>query len=67
MKVYNFSKQLTEKAKDEKCPRCSGFGAIAHDKDGRSCYLCNGHGYLWISQSGWTRAKYSRMENSQLY
>jgi DnaJ-class molecular chaperone len=67
MKVYNHSRQLVEKAKDEKCPRCKGFGATSHDQDGKNCYLCHGNGHLWVAESGWTRAKYAKMEDSQLF
>lgn len=65
MKVYNKSTLLTEKAKQVKCPRCSGFGRNSGDEE--NCFICNGYGYAWISQTGWTRAFYARQENSQLY
>ena len=67
MKVENLSKLQTEKAKKQKCPRCSGFGSIAFTDDNGVCPLCNGYGYLWMSVtgSGWTRALYSK--KSKLY
>lgn len=64
-KVYNKSREKVEPAKLTKCPNCKGFGANHGDDD--SCYLCNGYGELWISDSGWTRGKYQRIENSILY
>lgn len=62
-KVYNKSSQLVESAKWLKCPRCKGFGSNYGDED--NCDVCNGHGSVWITGSGWTRAKYSR--ESKLY
>lgn len=65
--VYNKCKQVTEPATKEKCPRCSGFGSVFQD-DG-NCTLCLGYGKLWksITGSGWTRALYRRLDDSQLY
>lgn len=65
MKIYNKSKQLVEKAKFKQCPRCRGFGSVLGDDDG--CEICNGYGRAWISDSGWTRAKHQKTENSKLY
>lgn len=67
-RVYNKSRCEIEPAKIEICPRCKGFGAVAfHDNDG--CTLCNRGGYVWEAKSGsgWTRAKYARLENSKLW
>lgn len=67
-KVYNKSKQVMEKAMKENCPRCKGFGALFSD-NGKVCFLCGGHGSLWVSKtgSGWTRSLYSKVNDSQLY
>ena len=62
--VYNHSKCRIEKGTWKLCPRCKGFGAKTGDDD--NCHLCRGYGNLWISESGWTRAKYSRLEDSKL-
>lgn len=65
MQVYNKSKLIMEIATNKKCPRCKGFGLVTKDID--NCYLCNGHGRLWISENGWTRPFYSFMNDSKLY
>ena len=65
-KVYNKSALFVEPAEWKTCPRCKGAGAIAF-KDEDNCPLCNGYGSLWISDSGWTRAKFRKLEDSQLY
>jgi DnaJ-class molecular chaperone len=62
-KVYNQSRRIFEKAKEAKCPRCKGFGGVFPDDDQDNCYLCKGYGFLWMAESGWTRAKYSRESN----
>lgn len=64
-KVYNHSSLLVEAAKITRCPRCSGFGGVYGD-DGE-CWVCNGWGRCWVSVSGWTRAKWARLESSKLY
>lgn len=66
MRVLNKSTGDVESAKMVQCPRCRGFGAVAFKDDGK-CELCNGWGNLWRSHTGWARAKYCRLENSQLY
>lgn len=67
-KVFNKSTLFVEPAKDSQCPRCKGAGRVFSDKD-ESCHLCHGHGRLWLSTtgSGWTRAKFKKIEDSQLY
>ena len=43
-----------------KCPRCSGFGAIAADR-GDSCWVCNGFGEVWRNNStGFTIHKHKQ-------
>lgn len=64
-KVYNKSKQLVEVATIASCPRCKGHGASFGDED--ACKICKGYGAAWVSESGWTRAKYTRLDKSQLY
>jgi len=65
--VLNKSKERMEKAEQEYCPRCDGFGRVVGDDVG--CFLCKGYGYLWVSveDTGWTRAMYARINNSELY
>lgn len=65
MKVLNKSKEQFERAKQQKCPRCKGAGQVFKEPD--NCTLCNGNGRVWMSTSGWTRAVFSRMENSKLW
>ena len=60
--IMNHSKARTEKATQETCPRCKGFGALRSDID--NCPLCNGRGRLWLTESGWT-LKISGRVNSQ--
>lgn len=64
-KVFNHSRQLVEQGAKVTCPRCKGSGRKLTDVD--SCYLCKGHGELYMTPSGWTRAKYARLEDSQLW
>lgn len=64
MKVYNKSKETIEKAKIVNCPRCNGFGAN-HPEE--KCSLCDGYCTVWISKSGWYRAKYANIADSRLY
>lgn len=64
-KVYNKSKLLVEKAEKVTCPRCKGYGGCYRTDE--KCWLCNGLGKLWKSKSGWTRALYQRLGNSQLW
>lgn len=66
MRVYNKSKEIIEKAKKTTCPRCKGYGGLSEDH-GDNCYLCNGMGLLYLSESGWTRAFYKRLSDSKLY
>ena len=62
--VYNHSRCVMEQATRKKCPRCRGFGGVAFDDN--PC-ACNGHGWLWMSHSGWIRAPYKRAMTSVLY
>lgn len=52
-------------ASQVKCPRCRGFGAAF--KDDYRCDICNGHGKVWMTLQGWTRALYARLENSKRF
>ena len=64
MKVYNKSEMVVEKAKKVICPRCKGFG---RNQGEDHCFICKEHGVCWISNTGWTRALYQKIENSILY
>jgi len=57
--------RIIKLAEKVKCPRCRGFGAAF--KDDYRCDICNGHGKVWMTSRGWTRALYARLENSKLY
>lgn len=52
--VYNKSTLIMENAKLKKCPRCHGFGANITDK-GEKCWLCDGEGEVYLSDSGWVK------------
>jgi DnaJ-class molecular chaperone len=65
MKVLNKSTNKIEPAQITTCPRCKGFGQLSTED--RACYLCNGHGEVYMAPSGWTRAKWKRVHESQLY
>lgn len=65
-RIHNKATLRIEHGTMETCPRCKGYGAISIDA-GNACWLCKGYGELWLSASGWTRAKYARLINSQLY
>jgi len=66
--LYNKSKEKEEKCVQVTCPRCKGFGSTSDD-DGEKCHLCKGYGTVWesVEKSGWYRALYDRIDNSQLY
>jgi len=64
-KLYNRSTGFIEKAEVKPCKACNQQGT---GQDGYSnCIYCNGYGELWISESGWTRAKYRPVEETLLY
>jgi RecJ-like exonuclease len=63
--VYNHSRHTDDLAIKTKCPKCRGFGGVAVHSDA-PC-LCNGYGWVWMTDSSWVRAPYARMQNSQLY
>ena len=66
MELFNHSKLIMEKAKKQTCPRCSGFGGLISDND--ACFLCQGKGVVWMSESGWIRPLNGRITKSeQLY
>ena len=50
--IMNHSKVRMEKATQEKCPRCKGFGASISNAS--VCHLCSGRGRLWVTATGWT-------------
>ena len=62
--VYNHSRCDMEDAARKECPACRGFGNYSGNED--AC-LCNGYGWLWMAATGWVRAPYARMTNSQLH
>jgi len=67
MWVDNKSEEKYEPGELKKCPRCKGFGSNSGDEG--ACYICKGQGTVWLSKtgSGWTRAKWVRIDDSQLY
>lgn len=67
MWIENKSKVLMVEAEERTCPRCRGFGGTTADKDGEDCHVCDGHGWAWVSNCGWTLAPGKPPEDSQLY
>jgi len=61
--IMNHSKVMMESAKMMECPRCKGHGSCIYDDD--PCVMCNGWGKLWMTESSWYQAKYSK--ESSLY
>lgn len=66
-KVFNGNTKEFEAARRTTCPRCHGFGGIAFKDTDSNCNLCNGHGEVFMSKSGWLRAKYARTHAAKLY
>ena len=67
--VYNKSRLQVENATIKQCPKYKGnCYSMSHQTfEDLACDICNGFGKVWVSLSGWTRAKYRKLENSKLY
>lgn len=61
--IFNRSECRMESAKLEQCPRCRGFGRNFGDTG--DCGVCRGHGRAWIAASGWTLAKFAKVERDE--
>ena len=68
MKVYNKSNLTVERATKQACPRCKGTGSVFPTDHGDDCFLCEGKGEVWMSESsGYCRAMYKPLDQSVLY
>jgi DnaJ-class molecular chaperone len=64
--VLNQHTGQLEVAEEVKCPRCSIFGGLRF-LAAEGCTVCNSKGYVMQSDSGWLRAKFSKVHMSMLF